>query len=168
MFESLKWEWWICWSFNWSKFIWWSMLKLKVEGSLVRVPGIWGASVANRDSPFSFWIFIELAPSKVPICQELKKLRFSCSPVRNPETWGRVSWIKIRPFFMFMNYVLSRALAERSQNKRYICIREVWSASAATHDEEGRAIDVDSPFVIRIIRIPLEPVARHDWERATQ
>ena len=51
-----------------SKFIWWSMLKLKVEGSLVRVPGIWGASVANRDSPFSFWIFIELAPSKVPIC----------------------------------------------------------------------------------------------------
>ena len=28
--------------------------ELKVEGSLVQVPGIWGASVANRDSPFSF------------------------------------------------------------------------------------------------------------------
>ena len=68
MFGSLKWEWWICWSFNWNKYIWWSMLKLKVEGSLVRVPGIWGASVANQDSPFSFWIFIELAPSNMINC----------------------------------------------------------------------------------------------------
>ena len=46
------------------------MVNAKFESwsSRVWAQGIWGASVANQDSPFSFWIFIELAPSNMINC----------------------------------------------------------------------------------------------------